>query len=468
MNNKTISYALVVIIFLRPLSVSATNHNFAWQWPLVLSEPDAGAYQVVLDASVYQAAYWNDWRDIQVLDADNKPVHSQLYPASKITAPLATQYVELSWFPLPLPAKMATDLSTIVQRDNNGRVTTIHNATTTAATAHSPAWLIDSDQYRGQLQALHVEWADPEAILDVGFRLEASDDLRQWQVIVAEARLLQLRNGQQHLRNNRIALTTSQRYLRLLPLKPNIPVPPLHTLRAEIIPPVIETTDWQWLELSAEAEHEPGSFEYRMRGRFPIQRLDIQVPPNTAATWRVFSRDQAQQHWKEHYPHWDTWQLNTPTQRSPPLDMPALLSHQQWRLQPISTAPLPEAPRLRLGWQPGTLLFLAQGRPPYVLVAGSATFSIKPNADSNVLTSILNNLRQHYGQHWQPVTVSLGKATPRAGEAAYQIPAQAINWNIWLLWGVLIIGVLIVARLAINLTQRIPISNNDSSEHGSN
>ncbi|SBV36684.1 exported hypothetical protein [uncultured Stenotrophomonas sp.] len=71
----------LLVLALLPLSAQAGT-DFARQWPLQLSQPDAGAYRVPLDASVHQAAHWRDLRDVRVLDADGKPVPSAVYAAA--------------------------------------------------------------------------------------------------------------------------------------------------------------------------------------------------------------------------------------------------------------------------------------------------------------------------------------------------------------------------------------------------
>src|SRR5690606_2088458 len=92
---------------LLPMSAQAAD-DFARQWPLQLSQPDAGAYRVPLDASVYAAAHWRDLRDVRVIDADGKPVASVVYAAATpLAGPLRT--VELQWFALPVSAATADD-----------------------------------------------------------------------------------------------------------------------------------------------------------------------------------------------------------------------------------------------------------------------------------------------------------------------------------------------------------------------
>src|SRR5690606_33397214 len=116
-------------------------------------------------------------------DADGKPVPSTVHAAATpLPGPLRRQ--ALQWVALP-PATVAAgdDLSVVVQRDAGGRVVSIRNAVaaTNAAAAADPAWLLDLGNDAGKLRALDVEWDDAGATLDLGYRLEASNDLRGWQ-----------------------------------------------------------------------------------------------------------------------------------------------------------------------------------------------------------------------------------------------------------------------------------------------
>src|SRR5690606_22515936 len=131
-------------------------------------------------------------RDVRVIDADGKPVASVVYAAATpLAGPLRT--VELQWFALPVSAATADDdLSVVVQRDTQGKVVSIRNsvARTGAAGAVDPVWLVDLGDDAGKLRALSVDWADAGATLDLGYRVEGSDDLRGWQVLDPQVRLV--------------------------------------------------------------------------------------------------------------------------------------------------------------------------------------------------------------------------------------------------------------------------------------
>ncbi len=105
------------------------------------------------------------------------------------------------------------------------------------------------------------------------------------------------------------------------------------------------------------------------------------------------------------------------------------------------------APVLRLGYRPGSVVFLAQGRAPYLLVAGSANAG---DAQAT-LEPMLAALRERNGAHWQPIAASLGEGRVRAGEAAYQPAAPKRDWKNLVLWAVLVAGALAVAGFAFSL-----------------
>ncbi|MGH8054424.1 MAG: DUF3999 family protein [Stenotrophomonas sp.] len=441
---------------LLPLSAQAAD-DFATQWPLQLSQPDAGAYRASLDASVYNAAHWRDLRDVRVVDADGKPVASVVYAAATpLSGPLRT--VELQWFALPVTAANADDdLSVVVQRDTSGKVVSVRNSVASAGAvgAADPVWLVDLGDDAGKLRALSVDWADAGATLDLGYRLEGSDDLRGWQVLDPQVRLVQLNNQGRELRSNTIKVETGLRYLRLVPLQRS-GAPALRGLRGEMAD-VVVAGDWQWQELKADAaSNVKDGYTYALQGRFPIQRLDVVMPANSAVSWSVFSRDAdrpgadgSTPDWQLLTRGWNAWSLSEAgkQQRSAPLETSGIITDRQWRLLAEPGSVPSEAPLLRLGYRPGSVVFLAQGRAPYLLVAGSANMADTQAA----LDPMLDALRARNGAHWQPAVATLGASAARAGDAAYQPTKAPRDWKNVLLWVILVLGAAAVAGFAFSL-----------------
>jgi len=445
-------------LLLWPLTAFAEG-DYAWQWPLELSTPDAGVYEITLNEEVYRAAWWRDLRDVHVLDADGRVVDSAHYYAPEGTT--TTERIELPWFPLPIETRMDADLNLAVQRDASGRVMSIRETATSAATSADPAWLVDLGEDAGRVRALSVEWSDPDAQFDLRYRVESSSDLRHWQVQDAEVRLVQLHHEQRVLRENsfRLSLGTQQRYLRLTPLQAR-GVPALKALHGAVERSAAESDDWQWLNLSVHAQGEDG-FEYHAPGFFPVQRLDVELPANSSVIWRVSNFDpgsagQEVWPWRVQVERWETRniQMAGEPQRSPPLQLRRRgdSSKRYWRLHPASGALPPAAPVLRLGWRPGRLVFLAQGRAPYQLVAGHARAQEDLTHGEGVIA--LRHDAISNDTPWQPGQARLGARQVRAGEGAYE-PAPELptprDWKTWILWGVLIVGSAIVGWLALSL-----------------
>ena len=107
-------------------------------------------------------------------------------------------------------------------------------------------------------------------------------------------------------------------------------------------------------------------------------------------------------------------------------------------------------PTLKLGYRPEVVVFLAQGKPPYALVAGSARAQ---RADAP-LPQLVDALRVQRGQEWQPATATLGQPQALAGANALTPAPVERDWKAWLLWALLIGGALIVAGFAFSLLKK--------------
>src|SRR5690606_27249144 len=294
-----------------------------------------------------------------------------------------------------------------------------------------------------------------------GYRLEGSRDLRGWRVLERQVRLIDLANGDHRIERNRIALDTDLRYLRLVPLQAS-GAPALKALRAERVPRATDG-DWRWVELESEPAPEGEGIVYMAQGRFPVERVDVRMPGNAAVTWTLDSRDaddalrgEAQARWRLRASGWTAWRTVDAGRvtRSPPLALGAVANDREWRLRadaPTAGAPGP-GPRLSLGYRPGSVVFLAQGRAPYALLAGSA----RAARNDAPLAPMLATLRRQHGDAWQPAAATLGAGSVLAGDAALVPAPVSRDWKTWLLWGLLVGGTLLVAALAVSLLRNRP------------
>ncbi|MET0289697.1 MAG: DUF3999 domain-containing protein [Pseudoxanthomonas sp.] len=427
--------------------------DYARQWSLSLPVKDAGAYRVELDEAVYWQVQSPEVLDLDVLNAQGQTVPAVLQGPPRDALARAA-LAQVPWFALPQRATSGPqDISLISQRNVDGSIRAI-----TAQVGQGPdlesqgGWLVDTTHVQGVVQALQLDWAPLSQPLQQRYRVEGSEDLRNWALLADEAPLLDLRQGGERLRQSRIALSRSARYLRLVPMQAQATLP-VTGVQVELAPAIV-ARDWKWQTLQGRAvtdEKGQVAFEYAARGRFPFQRVDLQMQDNSTQRWRLQSREDEDDRWHDATPSWVAFELTLDgaKERSSPQALSVVKRDRQWRLLPINGAPQ-TAPPLRLGYLPEEVVFLAQGAAPFSLVAGSA----RARRASAPLDDLLSQVRQSRGTQWEPPQARLGDTHTLAGSDALIPASTPMNWKAWLLWGVLIGGAALVAVFALSLLRR--------------
>lgn len=436
------------------VAFSGTRDDYARQWLLTLQDADVGAYRVALDREVYRSVQSRELRDVDVINAGGAPVPSALFAAGQSLA-RSPRHVVLPWFPLPAGrAAQAQDLTVIGERDPGGNVLRIEARGSTAPLAPATAtdaWLVDAGALQGDTVALELEWNPPAGGLDSAYRVEGSDDLRSWRVLQPQAQLLDLVRDGRHLRQRRIPLDGSARYLRLLPNGTGA-APAITAIRAEL---AATTTDlpWSWETLSGRAivEHGSTTYLYTLDGRFPIECADVALPGNNASEWTLQSRDADDAPWQTRAGPWVAYRVGTTgTDHSAAQALGAATRDRYWRLS--SRTPGGVVPTLRLGYRPEVVVFVAQGPAPYALVAGSA----RAQRAQAPIPQLVDALRMQHGSDWQPADATLSTPAVLAGANALAPAPLRRDWKAWLLWSVLVAGVLVVAAFASSLLRKSP------------
>jgi len=444
-----------LLMVLLAASVGAQDHrqHYAEQWTLSLPSSPSGAYRIVLEPQVYRRAWSPTLADVQVYNAAGQALPSALLGPDQ---PLAQPPVqrELPWFLLPpLDARTRNDLQLLAERDSDGRVRRVEARLGSGRDAAKPGgWLIDSSVL-GQLPmaTLVLDWAEGGPPLQARVRVDASDDLRRWTLVDDDVPLVDLQRSGKRLLQRRVDVGRSARYLRVLP-RDGQALPSLRAVVAEL-PPAPATNPWEWLSLSPVAQKD-GMFEFELDGRFPVTRLEVATADNSLVQWSAWSRDDPATDWQRRTAPWVAYQVQgAPTQRdrSPPRVLATATRDRYWKLvaEPASAA---GSPTLRLGYQPEVLMFLSQGAAPYALAVGSAT-ATRRDAPVSVL---VDDLRLRNGPTWQPALARMeGEPEALAGDAALQPPH---DWKRWLLWSLLVLGVLVVLGLAVGVLRQKPPS----------
>lgn len=195
------------------LADASPRADYAWQWPLALAVPRAGAYRVELDASVYRHVQDPAFGDVAVLDADGRAVPAALLPPQ---ASPSRRRVEAPVFPLPAGSVGAARLRVLAEADATGRLQRVEVLDAQEA-ASVDTWIVDLRDARAPVSAVEFDLPGGAAI-DRGIaRVEAGDDLDAWWRVAHRGRLVDLaRNGRRITqRTVRFEPPVKARFLRL-------------------------------------------------------------------------------------------------------------------------------------------------------------------------------------------------------------------------------------------------------------
>lgn len=445
---------LAWMMVLLPLGAfAAAQSEYAQRWPLQLGSDGAGAYRVVLDADIYRTTAWPDLRDVDVLDANGATVAADVFAPDQPMA-LPARRIDVPWFALPPQDASAPSLTVSAQVGDDGRILNVEARQQGSASADvsGRAFLLDLSRVRDDVRAVEIDWT-PGTPRDAAYRVEASDDLQQWQLANPRASLVELQQSGERLLRNDVELAGSGRYLRFLPLDAS-PALPILRARARLDAGHLQQAV-SWADLQGRRVSEQGRdyVLYESDGRYPVTLADVSVDGNAVGEWTLESRDADDRPWRHRAGPWVAYRVGGEQQSASAAqaigDAPVRDRH--WRLR--ANGPLPaQVPVLRLGYRAEVVVFLAQGQGPYALVAGSAS----ARRAQAPMKPLMDALRVDRGNDWQPAPAYLAAAQRLAGDAAFVAPPQPRDWKTWLLWGLLVAGALLVAGFAFSLLRHKP------------
>jgi hypothetical protein len=180
---------------------------------------------------------------------------------------------------------------------------------------------------------------------------------------------------------------------------------------------------------------------------------DLAMDDYAVGEWTLESRDSTDAPWRLRAGPWVAYRVAGEQPSASPAQPlssgPA--RDRYWRLRNNGTLP-DQAPTLRLGYRPEVVVFVAQGTPPYALVAGSAS----ARRAAVPMPALVDALRRDRGEEWQPAPAYLSASAVLAGDAALVAPPTPRDWKTWLLWGLLIAGAALVAAFAFSLLRSRP------------
>lgn len=416
--------------------------DFAYQMELRLSDRDA-FYQLEIPAAVYRGVAHSDLRDLRVYNSKQEIVpHGFRQSPARESLKREAQAVRF----FPLLGKRAQSLDQFrleVQQD--GSISSLRLVNRNERGSELLAYVIDASNLQEPLYALNLEWPDDAVNFSVRVRLEASDDLANWTIIQTDAALLNLNFAGQRLLRQRIEFTPRKaKYFRLSWSGGELP-----SLKRALVEPTdtqIEV-ERRWYSTHAIAGAKPGEYTFDLGGVLPLDRIRIDLPEhNTLVQAEFWGRNNTKEQWQfvtraalyrlQH----EGLALNNP-------DLNVVGRYRYWQLQvDARRGGLGQGlPTMQVGWLPHQLIFIARGEPPLILAYGNQA----AQASALPLESLIPGYREKTEFIFK--RAEAGEQQTVAGQSALREP---IDWRKWLLWSVLVLGVLALGAMAWRLMQK--------------
>jgi hypothetical protein len=436
-------------------SAAEKPKDFAFGIPLTV-EVDSPFYRAALPAAFYAGSARADQGDLRVFNGDDAVV-----PYARLDSPAAAREKKataaLPIFPLRVD-EQGGDLSGLSLTVTQSAGKTFVNLTTKEGqpvpAQRLAGYLLDATDAREPISAIVLAWAPKSGGMNTRIRVEASDDLNQWRTLVGDAPLLDLEYDGRHLLRDRVEFRqVPAKYLRLSWPSAQTPLQ-LNAAGAEFGDRVLETPR-QWAEaLGAAVADKENEYQFDLGGVLPVDRVAIELPEvNSVVPAQLLARTAPEEPWRP-VTSLVTYRLRQDAGEvtAPPLVIaPAAYRYWLLRIDPKSGGLGRGQPRMRAGWVPQEIVFAARGTGPFLIAYGNVA------AASSALP--VTTLVPGYASGAEPLgaiaVAHMGAAAPLGDIEQAKRPREYRRAT---LWAVLILGVVVLAWMAWQLSRQLNAS----------
>ena len=441
-------------------SYAVDKTDFAYGYSLEV-DGDGAIYTLELTEKIYQGLTRSDRGDLRIFNSRGETVPHYIRRLENRVREQQPDK-ELKLFPLyksKSSLQSNGDLNVRITTNEKGAIIDMNYGKQEPADRVLNGYLLDASEYEQVFSEMEFGWVETHPDFVVRINLEASNDLNNWQRIVSGHVLSHLHYAGHKLARNEVEFAGKKyRYFRIN-WQGEAPIE-LSSVKARS-PVSYSEQPRQWSNYEVKQQDETQNAYYFYTGSvLPADRLQIKnLQRNTLARVSIESARDIKGPWFMRYSG-IIYDLQYENERvsTAPIHLP-YTTDTHWRIQVVDTeGRLGDAPQLSLGWLPEQLLFVAQGEAPYTLAYGSA----RVKRQSTPLPQLMFNEDELRQQGKLIKSAQLGSVVQLGDKSRLQPPRPAVDWKQYILWIVLVLGVIVLAIMVLRLYRQM--EKNDTAE----
>ena len=424
--------------------------DYAWGFP-ILVDKDASFYSVQLPLQVNQSVSDPELRDAGVYNASGAPVPRVFQQVS--------DDVEQAEHLAPLPAiplyenleSSADDVRLLFEREGDKTRVEFNSDGMQQPDVDEllVAYIVDTRQLKYSIDALEFTWNPVDSGFIGRVIVDGSNNLQDWSEVGSGA-IADLRQNDAGVVQRRVTVRKSSHdYLRVRweGMPEQWSLSQIQAFYMTGVTTIVRNT--LTLEASGKDPQDGGRI-FDLGGTPKTDRLRIVLTqPNTVVTATIYHWSEGRQVWVQaasgsHY-HIGRGD-NVITSAAVGVNRTRAS-----RFKVVVTRGQPDAPmQLEVGWRPDSLIFLAQGEPPFVLAAGRTADAEmhfpqeRLYGDRSIIS--LSSARGRAAQ------ATLGPRYALGGSKSFAVQ-NSVDWRQLSLWAGLLLGVAFVGFMAIRVVR---------------
>lgn len=447
--------------FLTPFvsPAAASPSDFDVSYALDASE-EGRLYRVPLTKEIYQNVRRSYRDDIAVFDASEAPVPFFIRSAGETRKSVSTlsKSADIPVFSLPRKGDGPSSLLDVsVRVTDGGKVVEVREKEGTRGSASdgNRRYLLDLSGVLGGIRdpgkissgALSLALGGTADIM-ANVSIYGSQNLKNWELLNEREPLVRLNQGEQRIESRRIRMGSPRRYL-LLHLEDEGDAP-LEGVSVEFSETAAFKPAMEEVSFEGAAYGNPRMVLYDTNGVFPAERVNLILTSPGIYPLSLYARRSLD----------DSWEMvgrmklsfikgSSGERRNVPVDLTSPLERRYWVVSFDATAPS-RVPQLEFSWQQKEVVFLAQGPPPYKIAVGRRARGAGMQTP-RLFDEALKDFPE--GDILESKAGEILSGDRNAGRAETSV-TQGKAWQQYFVWGMLVVGAMLLSWMAWNLLQK--------------